>query len=280
MKKVILLSLVVAGLGQFSWATVLIGRSGSVLKPNSFFVWSNFGYNKWAKAYDWSAGKYVVPQNFLARTNLFCDLLVSYGLPGKFDVGGLIPIAYKTQGSYSSFGLGDMMLLARYGALSSPELPLKLALAAGVNVPTAGKNALPPLGDRTLDVGLGVSAHTTFASPFTGHGRLGYWWNGKADSVTQYGRMVEYALILDYAVSAELVPELAVSGLALGQTRVRGRPVANTEVQQHVVNLLLMWKPIGQLVVRPKLAVPLEFLCKGSTLAAFYLGLDIWATIP
>jgi hypothetical protein len=44
--------------------------------------------------------------------------------------------------------------------------------------------------------------------------------------------------------------------------------------------LLLMFKPLPKLVVRPKVSMPLEFLCKGASVSGPAVGLDVWANLP
>jgi hypothetical protein len=87
-------------------------------------------------------------------------------------------------------------------------------------------------------------------------------------------------LVGDYSATKTLTPELALSGYMRDKTQVGGTPVDNTEVSQHTVNVLLMWKPISMLTIRPKVAFPLTFVSKGGSMANWYGGLDVWVYLP
>jgi hypothetical protein len=270
------LVLLVAG----AQATMLLGRNGATLKPFQVFGWLNLGLNQWAKVYDWTAGEYVGLGTIDPRSNTLVDANFMVGLPGKLELGFDAPLAAKKQGTYNSSGMGDVMVLARYGLVQTRQSPVKLAAVLGANLPTAQEGALPPLGDRTLDVGIGLSAVTTRLGPLAGHARAAYWLNGKTNDTTRLGNMIEYSLIADCYATPRIVPELALSGFMQNRTEVNGTAAANTEVSQHVVNVLVMTKPLPFLVVRPKIALPLYGLSKGGFYPNVYLGLDIWATLP
>jgi hypothetical protein len=115
----------------------------------------------------------------------------------------------------------------------------------------------------------------------TGHIRAAYWLNGKIpDTDAKVGDMFEYVLVADYAATKTLSPQLALSGYMRDKTQLDGTPVDQTEVSQHTVNALLLWKPLPMLVVRPKVAFPLTFISKGGSMANWYGGLDVWVTLP
>jgi hypothetical protein len=168
---------------------------------------------------------------------------------------------------------------ARYGLVQAKLSPVKVAVAAAVNLPTA-PDTVPPLGDKTTDFGFGVCAQTARFGILVGHVRAGYWLNGRPNDTTKLGNMLEYAAVLDLNLAPRVVPQLALSGLSVGQTEYNETARQRTEVSQHVANLLLMLKPAGTLVVRPKVALPLKPLSKGSYFPDVYWGLDIWATFP
>jgi hypothetical protein len=92
--------------------------------------------------------------------------------------------------------------------------------------------------------------------------------------------MLEYIVVADYSLTKTLTPELAVSGFSRAQTEYNGTAKPNTEVSQHTASVLLMWKPISILVIRPKVAFPLTFMSKGGSVANWYGGLDVWVTVP
>ena len=109
---------------------------------------------------------------------------------------------------------------------------------------------------------------------------LGFWLNGKTDDTTKVGNMVEYLLCGDYSVTSTLTPELALSGSVRDKTQYNGTAKDETQVSQHSATLLLMYKPIPMLTIRPKAGMPLAFLSEGGALPNFRVGLDVWATVP
>jgi hypothetical protein len=212
-----------------------------------------------------------------------CDVTLALGLLGSLDVDAVAPLAMKEQSPNKSSGIGDVMVYARWGVLQSSLLPVKAALIIGANLPTAAKDANPALGDRTTDIGLAFSANTQKYFGFVGHVRAGYWLNGKIPGTeveTKVGNMFEYVVVADYSLTPTLTPELAFSGYSRDKTQVGGTPVDNTEVSQHTVSVLLIWKPIPMLTIRPKVAFPLTAVSKGGSMANIYGGLDVWAFLP
>jgi hypothetical protein len=252
-------------------------------KPFQFFGWANLGYNQTALSYDTTTGKYDTPSGFVTTKTMSCDVTLALGLPGKLDIDLVAPLAMKEKGEEKSSGMGDLMVYARYGLLQSSLLPVKAALIFGANLPTAD-TAVPKavwLSDRTVDLAFGVSANTMKIGGFLGHVRAAYWLNGKLpDTDKKVGNMIEYNLTLDYSVTKTLTPEVAVTGYSRAQTDSSGTSLANTEVSQHVVNVLLMWKPISMLTIRPKVAFPLTAVSKGGSMANIYGGLDVWVFLP
>ena len=94
--------------------------------------------------------------------------------------------------------------------------------------------------------------------------------------------MFEYVLCGDYSVTKTVTPELALSGYMRDKTQVgsSGTPADYTEVSQHTIGVLLMWKPISMLTIRPKVSFPLKFMSKGGSMANWYGGLDVWVYLP
>jgi hypothetical protein len=264
-----------------AFATPLIGRNGAISKPLQAFGWLNFGYNQTAVSYNWTTEKYETPTGFVGTKATSCDVTVGLGLPAKLELDVVAPLVMKEQGTTKSSGLGDVMVYARYGLLQSGLLPVKAALVLGANLPTAPKDANPILGDRTTDIGIAVAAVTQKYFGLAGHARAGYWLNGKLpDTDVKVGNMIEYMLVADYSVTGIFTPELALSGYSRAKSTLSGTSVPNFEVGQHVVNVLLLVKPVPMLVIRPKVAFPLTFISKGGSMASWYGGLDIWVTLP
>ncbi len=283
MKRLSVLFLTLSVFAALVQATPLIGRNGNISKPFQFFGWLNFGYNQTALRYDWTEAEWT-KEGVTPLSTVSCDATLALGLPAGFDIDLVAPLAMKQAGDDKSAGLGDLMVYARYGLLQSPALPVKAALVLGANLPTADEDAVPALGDRTTDIGIGAAVITKNYSGFVGHVRAGYWFNGKysllEDVDVKVGDMFEYMVVADYSLTKALIPELAFSGYSRAKYELEGNPLDRTEVSQHVVNVLLMWKPVGSLVIRPKVAFPLTFLSKGGSMANYYVGLDLWATIP
>lgn len=189
----------------------------------------------------------------------------------------------KQKDTLKSSGLGDLMVYARYGILQSSEQPIKVALLLGANLPTTSKNANPALSDRTTDVAFGFSLNTKKLGKFLGHVRAAYWFNGDLPDEaieTKVGDMFEYVLCGDYSVSKTVTPELALTGYIRDQNEFGGTWIPKSEASQHLLGVLVMWKPISMLTIRPKVSIPLKPISQGSTLASVYGGLDVWVYVP
>ncbi len=280
MKRLTVMVLAVAVLAGTGMATSFLGRSSTMNKQYQFFGWTNFGYNQTALNYNWASGKYEALAAAAATKTASCDLTLAFGLPGNFDIDVVAPLAMKQKGDAKSTGLGDLMVYARYGLLRSSDQPLKAALMLGTNLPTSSKSASPALGDRTTDFAFGFSANTKKYGKFYGHVRAAYWLNGKSDDSTKVGNMFEYLLCGDYSASKTVTPELALSGYIRDETGLGGSRIPNSEVSQHLVSALVIWKPTSMLTIRPKVSFPLTFISEGSTMANVYGGLDVWVFVP
>jgi hypothetical protein len=282
MKRLTVVVLALAMLAGTGMATSFLGRSSSLNKQYQFFGWTNFGYNQTAVSYDWASGKYTTPEGFVTTKTASCDLTLAFGLSSEFDIDVVAPLAMKQKGDAKSTGLGDLMVYARYGVLQSSAQPMKVALLLGANLPTTSKSATPAISDRTTDFAFGVSANTKKYGKFLGHVRAAYWFNGKLPDVddTKVGDMFEYVLCGDYSVTKTLTPELALSGYIRDETESGGTWVPHSEVSQHLASVLVMWKPISALTIRPKVSFPLTFISQGSSMANWYGGLDVWVFLP
>jgi hypothetical protein len=273
------MALALAVLAGSGMATSFLGRSSGMNKQYQFFGWPNFGYSQTALSYNWNSGKYVALAETLQTRTVSCDLTLAFGLTRDFDIDVVAPLAMKQKGDAKSAGLGDLMVYARYGLLQDPEKPLRVALLLGGNLPTADRNASPALGDRTTDVAFGFSANTKKLGKFFGHIRAAYWLNG-SNGDTKAGDMFEYVLCGDYSISPTVIPELALSGYIRDQTDWGGTWIPQSEVSQHLASLLVMWKPMSMLVIRPKVSLPLTYISEGGTMANWYAGLDVWVFVP
>ncbi len=257
--------------------TPLIVRTGNVNKPFQVLGWLTTTYYEHNQLYEWTQNRFDRVSTPLKVFN--ADLMAGIGLPGNIDLNLMLPVTSKTYGNLNSSGLGDMMLMARYGLFQGSILPLRAALGMGLNLPTGKKDVTPALGDGSTDLGFGVSLITANIPFITGHLRGAYWFNGKSGDV-KYGNLLEYVAVLDLGILPGLTSELAISGYRQGRQQVNGAEVLNSELQRSFFHVLLMWKPIPMLVIRPKVAFPVKSLCQGGGLADFYPGLDIWVTVP
>jgi len=281
-KRPTVMVLALAVLAGSAMATAFIGRSSAMNKQYQFYGWANFGYNQTALSYNWTAGKYEAPAGFVATQTISCDLTLGFGLSKEFDIDVVAPLAMKQKGDAKSTGLGDLMVYARYGILQDPDKPLKAALILGANFPTADKKASPALSDRTTDFAFGLSMNTKKLGKFGGHVRAAYWFNGNLPDVeapTKVGDMFEYLLAGDYSASKTITPQLGVSGYIRDQTTLGGTWVPKSQVSQHLVSALLMWKPISALTIRPKVSLPLTSISEGGAMANWYAGLDVWVFV-
>ncbi|GEM_PF-586559 len=283
MKRLTVMVLVALAMAGTGMATSFLGRSSTMNKQYQFFGWANFGYNQTTLSYDWAAGKYETLAAAGQIKTTSCDLTLAFGLTNEFDIDVVAPLAMKQKDTLKSSGIGDLMVYARYGILQNAEQPLRVALLLGANLPTASKTANPSLSDRTTDFAFGFSANTRKLGKFLGHIRAAYWFNGSTpDDVdgTRVGDMFEYVLCGDYSVTKTLTPELALSGFIRDETN-RGRTwVPQSQVSQHLLSALLIWKPTSTLTIRPKVSLPLTFISEGGTMANWYGGLDVWVFIP
>jgi hypothetical protein len=270
---------VLAGSGM---ATSFLGRSATMNKPLQFFGWASFGYNQTAVSYNWATSKYETPEEFVTTKTTSCDLTLALGLLGSLDIDVVAPLAMKEKGDEKSSGMGDLMVYGRWGVLQSSLLPVKAALILGANLPTADTTVPKAvrLSDKTVDLAFGFSAATQKYFGFVGHVRAAYWLNGKTDDTTKVGNMFEYVLCGDYSVTKTITPELALTGYMRDKTQLSGTPEDNSQVSQHILSVLVMWKPISMLTIRPKVGFPLTSVSKGGSMANWYGGLDVWTFLP
>jgi hypothetical protein len=281
MKRLTVMVLALAVLAESAMATSFLGRSSTMNKQYQFFGWANFGYSQTALNYNWTTGKYGALAATAATKTTSCDLTLAFGLSKEFDIDVVAPLAMKQKGDAKSTGLGDLMVYARYGILQDPTQPMKVALILGANFPTASKSASPALGDRTTDVAFGLSLNSKKSGKFLGHVRAAYWFNGKVpDTENKVGDMFEYVLCGDYSATKTLTPELALSGYLRDENALGGTWIPKSQVSQHLISALLIWKPTSTLTIRPKVSFPLTFISEGSTMANWYGGLDVWVFIP
>lgn len=260
--------------------TALLGLTGTTLKPVQINGWVSGFYWQTTRGYSWADEEYQPLADSLRTTAFGADVLAGVGLPFGGEVRLVVPVQSRSKGNSSSSGLGDATAALRYGVLQGGLMPVKLAVGLAANLPTAAKDATPPIGDRTLDLGLGAWANTMQLGPLVGHLRLLYWLNGKTDDTTKVGNMLEYLVDADFVLSKKLIPQVAFAGYVQDRKQVNGQEVDRTQIRYNAASLLLMVKPLPMLVVRPKVTVPLAMLGQGGAIPDYIAGLDVWVTIP
>ena len=91
MKKLAVVTMLLAALAGNAMATALIGRSATVNKFLQAFGWANIGYNKTAMSYIWDDGKYETPASYVGTTTASCDVTLALGLPVSNHSDSIIP---------------------------------------------------------------------------------------------------------------------------------------------------------------------------------------------
>jgi hypothetical protein len=287
MRRGLILAVVLAAAAGSAVATPLIWRGAGVLKPMQLIGQLNLSYSQTAKGYDWADEEWRSLDDDKKVTTIKGDVMVGISPLKNLEVLLYAPVMSKSQGDDSSMGLGDAWFKARYGILQGKVLPVKLAGSGAVAFPTAGEDAKPSLGDRTLDVGLGLIAQTQKLAGFVIHARLGYWLNGtyeqtsgEVEQTFDVGDMFEYVAKADYFFAKNACAFASAIGSMQGRTKVEGDEVANSEKELHSACVGAVWQPLPFLSIRPKVTVPLEFVSRGGSIPAFTPGLDFWVTLP
>jgi hypothetical protein len=275
--QIVVLVALLAGAGA---ATPFMYRTGTTLKLLQVNAWAGGFYWQTTKGYSWPDTEYQTLPESLRTTAVGAEVLAAVGLPFKLELGAVLPVSSRSKGTASATGIGDAMVTLRYGVLQLPVMPLKVAVGVGANLPTAPADANPSLGDRTTDFGLGLWANTMKLGIIVGHVRAGYWLNGKKDDTTKVGNMLEYLASVDLALPGKLTPQVAVGGYVQNETEVNGSPVARTALRYNAVSLLLLYRPLPMLVIRPKAGFPVASLGQGGAIPDYTLGLDVWVTLP
>jgi hypothetical protein len=281
MKKILIMTviIIIAAISN-TMATPLIWRGASTIKPMQFIGQVNLFYSQTTKSYDWTNNEWTSLADDKKTTSINAQIMAGLSPFKNFEFLVLAPIASKTQDTLNSFGPGDFWIKARYGLVSSKLVPIKFTLSGALVLPFASKDANPSLDDRTTDIGIGGILQTKSFGPFVGHLRFGYWFNGKTNDTTKVGDMLEYVAKLDYQLNKIITPFLSIWGTMQGKTEYNGEAKENTQKDRHNVQIGLVAKPISMLSIRPKISVPLEFICKGGSNAPFQIGLDFWVIAP
>lgn len=282
MKKTVIVVTLGLLLAAPAGATVFLSRSSGMLKTFQVLAFVPLAYSQTAKTYDWTAGEYVSLADNARTSSLDAGLLAGVGLPFRFEVCGFVPVAMKSKDTLKSSGIGDAMAMVRWGVLQSKLLPVRATLIGAANLPTAKEGASPSLGDRTVDIGVGLAANTIKLGIIAAHLRAGYWFNGEDDNGVQAGDFLEYIVFVETPLRPSFSPYLGLSGVMAGKNKVNGVEVDNTQKSQHSVAFGITSKPLSflPLWVKPKASIPLAGVSEGGALPDFALGLDLWTALP
>ncbi len=278
MKKSALFAVLFALVTGNATATYLLTRSASVMKPLQVIGYAAAGFSRTTQEYDTLNKKYVTLPADEQTSTLSTDVMLGLSLLKNLEVIGVAPVVSKSKGDATAVGLGDAALMLRYGLVGG-ILPVKLTLAAAVNLPTSAKGAVLQLGDRTTDVAIGAALQTVSVARLALHARFAYWLNGKAGE-TKHGNMFEYVIFPDFTISPNASIFSTVAGVLAADNVVSGAKQAASGAGLHSAGLGLTWNPVGPLWFKPKVTVPLTFLSRGGRLPSFALGFDVWAVVP
>ncbi|MEO0074645.1 MAG: hypothetical protein ABIK31_00850 [candidate division WOR-3 bacterium] len=274
MKKSLVVMIFLAVVVNMLFATPLIWRGATTIKPKQFIVQSNFYYSQTTKSYDTTQNKWDTLTTKKQVSSLNADIMVGYAPIKNLELKVLVPVASKSKDTSSSFGIGDIWLKSRY-ALITKE-PLLFTLSGAVVLPTASKTANPPIDDRTVDIGLGIIAQTKTFGKLLGHLRFGYWLMGKTNDTTKVGDMFEYFVKLDYKISKTLTPFLTILGTQQAKTKINNQQSHGTDRNRTNLQVGTIYKASPILWIRPKISLPITSMCKGGSLAPYTIGLDFW----
>jgi hypothetical protein len=261
-------------------ATPLIGRGAGTLKPMQFIAELDLGYSQTAKTYDWTAKEWKDLENKKKTTTISGMLLAGLAPLKNWEVLLMAPLASKSQDTLSSLGVGDVEFHTRYGIIAGKLVPVKLTAVAALGLPTASKDAKPKIGDGKMAGALGIIATTKPLGKAVVHARAAYWLNGKTNDTTKVGDMLEYVVKLDYDFTKSFQLWASLVGTMQAKTEYNGTAKDNTQQDRHLAQVGVVYKPIPMLSIRPKIALPLQFLCKGGAMPAYNAGLDFWVVAP
>jgi len=276
MKKISILIILLAVAVNGLIATPLIWRGATNIKPKQFIVQSNFYYSQTAKTYNWTTNKWDTLSAKKKTSSINADIMFGYSPLKELELKVLVPVASKSQDTFSSFGIGDIWLKARYGLITDKKAPLLLTFTGALVLPTTSKDAKPAIDDRTMDIGLGLISQTKTFGSFLAHFRLGYWLMGKINDSTKVGDMFEYTAKFDYKLNKQITPFLTILGTMQSKTKLNGVAIDKTEKNRHNVQIGLAYKASKVLWIRPKVSMPIAAMCKGGPLAPYTIGLDFW----
>jgi len=191
-------------------ASPLIGASANTLPQGAFMMDTWFLYRDFDRAFvddlhgddvgGWEElpeGTGVTAVDFVPR--------VYYGVTDLLTLRVGVPLAYREvdfdpDGSgESSVGIGDIVIDPKFQIYRGEGGYPRVALLAGVMLPTGDAKADPALSDGSLDVLAGFAA-TERMDDAQAHLCVTYWWNGEADD----GRDLKDMLIASASIESPL----------------------------------------------------------------------------
>lgn len=280
MKRVAVVAALVAAVASSAVATPLIGRGAGTLKPMQFLGEIDFGYARTGSKYNWTDSKWDALADTLKTTTISATVIAGFAPVKNLELLVQAPLASRSQGSKSSFGVGDVELQTRYAVVRGWAAPVKVTAAAAVAFPTADKNAQPKIGDGKWAGAVGLIATTKPLGKAVAHLRAAYWLNGKTNDTTRVGNMFEYVAKFDYDFTKKFQVWASLVGTMQARTEINGTAKEKTEQDRHVAQLGLVVKPVPMFSIRPKAGLPLQFISRGGQIAPFTAGLDFWVIAP
>lgn len=173
-------------------AAPMISASANTIPKGTFMVDAWFLYRDFDRAFvddlhgedeggweDLPDGTGVTAIDFVPR--------VYYGATDWLTIRASVPLAYREvdfdpDGSgESSVGIGDIVIDPKMKVYQGEDGYPRLALLAGVMLPTGDSEADPALSDGSTDFVAGFAA-TERMDDAQAHLCVTYWWNGEADS--------------------------------------------------------------------------------------------------
>jgi len=182
----------VLALGMPANASPLIGASANTLPQGAFMVDTWFLYRHFTRSYNATlhaqgdGGWVDLPEGTSATAVDFVPR-VYYGVTDILTLRVGVPLVYREidfdpDGTGdSSAGIGDIVIDPKFQIYRGEGGYPRVALLAGVMLPTGDSDSNPALSDGSLDFLAGFAA-TERMDEAQAHLCVTYWWNGEAES--------------------------------------------------------------------------------------------------
>jgi hypothetical protein len=188
----LVLLIFVLGVAVPSAASPLVGASANTIPQGTFMMDTWYLYRNFTRSYvddlhgdnvggwvDLPDSTSVVAVDFVPR--------VYYGVTDWLTLRVGVPLSYRgvdfdpAGSGDSSFGIGDIVIDPKMQVYRGEGGYPRLALLAGVQLPTGDAKADPPLSDGSTDFLAGFAV-TNRMDDAEAHVCVTYWWNGEADN--------------------------------------------------------------------------------------------------